>query len=114
MEIAISRFNFIYDRTRNVDKIIDIIVGFESLFVEGKERPNDRGAFVGTACSMLIGESYEDRKIVKKILKNGFNIRNKIVPDGRKEDRIYADIKVGDELIVRKSKKNSKFLKILK
>ena len=79
LDIAIRRFNFTYDRTRNEDKIIDIIVGFESLFVEGKERPSDRGSYVGTACSMLIGKNHKERKKIKKTLQKAFTIRNKIV-----------------------------------
>ncbi|MCW4051213.1 MAG: HEPN domain-containing protein [Candidatus Bathyarchaeota archaeon] len=79
LEIAISRFNFIYDRTRNEDKIIDIMVGFESLFVGDKERPSDRGSYVGTACSMLLGKSQSERQKIKKLLQNAFKIRNKIV-----------------------------------
>ncbi|MFC1802893.1 hypothetical protein ACFL0D_02880 [Thermoproteota archaeon] len=66
LQISLSRLNFTYDRNRNEDKIIDILIGFESLFIEEKERPSDRGTFVGTACSMLIGKTYEDRKKIKK------------------------------------------------
>jgi uncharacterized protein YozE (UPF0346 family) len=79
LQIALSRFNFSYDRNRDEDKIIDLIVGFESLIVEEKERPWDRGAYVGTACSMLIGKTYEERKDIKKFLQDAFTIRNKIV-----------------------------------
>jgi len=52
----------------------------------------------------------DDREVVIKFFRN---IRNRIVPDGRREDRIYADIKIGDEVTIRRSKKNSKFVKIL-
>lgn len=79
LDIATSRLNFTYDRTRNEDKIIDIMVGFESLFVGEKERPRDRGSYVGTACSMLIGKNHNERKKIKKILQSAFTIRNKIV-----------------------------------
>ena len=40
-------------------------------------------------------------------------IRNKIVPDGRKEERIYANIKAGDKILIRRAKESSKFVKIL-
>jgi hypothetical protein len=79
LDIATSRLNFTYDRTRNEDKIIDIIVGFESLFVGEKERPSNRGSYVGTACSMLIGKTHNERKKIKKLLIKAFDIRNKIV-----------------------------------
>lgn len=52
----------------------------------------------------------DDREVVVKFFRD---IRNKIVPDGRREERLYADMKVGDEVIIKKSKENSKFVKIL-
>ena len=51
----------------------------------------------------------DDKEIVVKFFRD---IRNKIVPDGRKEERIYIDTKSGDELSIKVSKKYSKFLKI--
>jgi len=47
------------------------------------------------------------------VIKFSRSIRNKIVPDGRKEERIYANIKAGDKVLIRKSKESSKFVKIL-
>lgn len=47
------------------------------------------------------------------VIKFSRGIRNKIVPDGRKEERIYANIKAGDKILIRKSKNYSKFVKIL-
>jgi len=103
LQIALSRFNFSYDRNRDEDKIIDLIVGFESLIVEEKERPWDRGAYVGTACSMLIGKTYDERKDIKKFLQDAFNIRNRIVHgsnyDKKKLKKIIPDL----ESLLRKS-----------
>ncbi len=50
----------------------------------------------------------DDKEIVIKFFRD---IKNKIVPDGRKEDRAYIDIKVGDEVIIRRAKENTKFVK---
>lgn len=100
LDIAISRLNFTYDRTRNEDKIIDLIVGFESLFIEGKERPNDRGSYVGTACSMLIGNNHKERKKIKTLLKDAFTIRNKIVHGSKyKKDELNQIIPNLEELL---------------
>lgn len=52
-----------------------------------------------------------DKEVVIKFFRD---IRNKIVPDGRKEERFYIDIKNGDEILIRRAKENSKFVKILK
>jgi len=53
----------------------------------------------------------DDKEVVIKFFRD---IKNKIVPDGRKEERVYFDIKVGDEVKIRRAKENTKFLKILK
>jgi uncharacterized protein YllA (UPF0747 family) len=39
-------------------------------------------------------------------------IRNKIIPDGRKEERFYSNMRYGDEVIVKKSKESVNFIKI--
>jgi len=52
----------------------------------------------------------DNKEVVIKFFRG---IRNKIVPDGRKEERIYANIKAGDKVLIRKSKESSKFVKIL-
>jgi NAD+ kinase len=52
----------------------------------------------------------DDKEVVVKFFRD---IRNKIVPDGRQEERLYANIKVGDEVTIRKAKEKSKFVKIL-
>lgn len=40
-------------------------------------------------------------------------IRNKIVPDSIQKERRYFDFDIGDEIIIRASKENGKFVKIL-
>lgn len=40
-------------------------------------------------------------------------IRNKIVPDGRKEERFYFNAKAGDKIIIKRLKQNNKIVRIL-
>lgn len=56
-------------------------------------------------------KTFPDNKEV--VIKFSRDIRNKIVPDGRQEERKYIDIKAGDEVVIRKSKEKSKLLRIL-
>lgn len=52
-----------------------------------------------------------NKEIVIKFFRS---MRNKIVPDGRNEERIYANTKSGDSITIRKSRKYSKIVRILK
>jgi len=50
----------------------------------------------------------DNKEIVIKFFRN---LKNKIIPDGRNEERVYANIKTGDKLLIRKSNRYSKFIK---
>jgi NAD+ kinase len=52
----------------------------------------------------------DNKEIVVKFTRG---LRNKIVPDGRKEERFYINAKTGDKILIRKSKEYSKFVRIL-
>ena len=78
--VACERFNRFHEERRVDDKIIDLAIAFEALFTgDIKERLEDMGIIVGLACSMLLGETNEDRKEIKEFLKKLFETRNGIV-----------------------------------
>jgi NAD+ kinase len=52
----------------------------------------------------------DDKEITLKFFRD---IRNKIVLDGREEERIYFSAKQGDKVTIRESKENSKLVRIL-
>ena len=52
----------------------------------------------------------DNKKVVISVSRTS---RNKIVPDGRKEERFYANMKSGDKILIRKAKESNKLVKIL-
>ena len=91
-------------------------------------RENEKRFIVTPICSVYSSKRVlmKNRKVMKRIEKSKIiqdngevvikfsrNIKNKIVPDGRKEERFYADIKDGDKVIIKKAREYSKFVKIL-
>jgi len=91
-------------------------------------KENEKKFVVKPVCSAYFNKTcfIKNRKVMKRvekskiipdnkeiIIKFSRSSKNKIVPDGRKEERIYADIKTGDKVFIRKAKENSRFVKIL-
>ena len=68
------------EERRNDDRIIDLAIAFEALFIDEKtSTSNVMGEFVGLGCSMLLGTNIVERKEIKEFLKKAFAIRNKLV-----------------------------------
>jgi len=87
LQLAIDRLNFTYERSRLEDKIIDLSIGYESLFITDEDkRPSDRGYFIGASACMLLGKTQKKREYIKKIIVNGFKLRNDIV-HGKKHNK---------------------------
>jgi NAD kinase len=91
-------------------------------------KENEKKLVVKPVCSAYFNKTcfIKNRKVMKRVEKSKIILdnkeviikflrssKNKIVPDGRKEERIYADIKAGNKIFIRKAKENSKFVKIL-
>lgn len=88
---ALRRFNFAYERVRPEDRLIDYLIGFESLFLKKGERQEleYRLALRG---SVLLGRILEEKPTVFKQLKIAYNERSKIVHGGMAS----KTIKIGD------------------
>lgn len=89
LDEAIRRFNYTYERERLDDRLIDLIISFESLFLrEGETQELAYRLSLRTA-AMIAGESGE-RVDIFEDLKTAYNVRSKIVhgEDLVKIDRI--------------------------
>jgi len=77
-------------------------------------------------CNYMGNDVVDDRKVLTRvtggkvfpegkevIVAYNRKIRNKIVPDSIQKERRYFDFDVGDEVIIRSSRENGKFVKIL-
>ena len=102
-ELGIRRLNFTYERTRPEDKLIDLTIAFESLFGEEGVRIYPKGSFIGTACSMLLGNSNEERKKIKKQIQDGFTLRNNVVHGSTYDKDEVSEIVPILESLLRKS-----------
>jgi hypothetical protein len=77
-------------------------------------------------CSYMGDDVVSDRRVLTRVtggkvfpegkevvIRYGRKIRNKIVPDSIQAERRYFDFDISDEVMIRSSKENSKFVKIL-
>jgi NAD+ kinase len=91
-------------------------------------KENEKKLVIMPVCSAYFNKRFfiKNRKVMERIekgkiipdnkeitIKFSRGIRNKIVPDGRKEERVYFNIKAGEKVLIRRVKESSKFVKIL-
>jgi hypothetical protein len=79
LTIACERFSRSYEERRVDERIIDFMIGFESLFLKGKASTANIGRFIGLGCSMLLGRNDTERAKINDFLVEAYAIRNKIV-----------------------------------
>lgn len=80
IDVALRRLNFAYGRTRSEDKLIDYMIGFEALLLEGERQELEyRLALRG---STLLGKTSEERKKIFEELKTAYRERSSIVHGG--------------------------------
>jgi hypothetical protein len=78
LRIACSRFDRSLHDMDFEDKIIDLCIGFEALYLKG-EYGQDKGQSIGLGCSMLLGLNNKERTKIYNNIKNAFKIRNDII-----------------------------------
>ena len=76
--LACRRFQRVYTETDPEDKLIDMIIAFEALFIRG-EKIKIIGERIASDCSRLIGETEKDQEKIKEFLSKAYRIRNSIV-----------------------------------
>jgi hypothetical protein len=87
--ISVKRFSRSYEDCRWDDKLIDLAIAFEALFIEGNKSPTvPAGQLVGIGCSMLIGKDTSERKAISNFISEAFCIRNKLVHGTEATDAI--------------------------
>jgi hypothetical protein len=59
------------------EKIIDFMIAFEALFLRGNT--SNKGLVIGTACSLLLGKTDEEREEIYDFFVKAYALRNKIV-----------------------------------
>jgi len=77
--IACTRFGRSYLDRFDEDKLIDLCIASEALFLQGERIRAPMGQVIGLACSMLLGKNSDDRKTIKEKVELAFKLRNDIV-----------------------------------
>jgi hypothetical protein len=98
--IALDRFNKSYYDNEAEDKLIDYMIAFEALFIEGGRR--SQHAIIPVACAMLLGNSQKERQEIIHILDQAYEIRNHIV-HGSDYELEPEDLTLQIEELLRKS-----------
>lgn len=77
LRIACDRLNRSYGKSMHDEKIVDFMIAFEALFL--RENSPNHGLIIGTACSMLLGKTDDERKEIYDFFIKAYGLRNKIV-----------------------------------
>jgi len=77
LKIPCDRFDRYFSNYRPRDKLIDLMIGYESLFLKGSKQ-GSKSSPIAKKCSELL-ETYENREKVYEKVKFGYDLRNKIV-----------------------------------
>ena len=77
--IACIRFGRFYLDRFYEDKLVDLCIAFEALFLQGKWIHGPMGQAIGSRCSELLGKNFEERKMIEEQIELAFSLRNKVV-----------------------------------
>ena len=92
LELTLSRFNKCYGRINNEDKIIDLTVAIESCLLKDNQELSYKFCLRGTSVLSEL-EKYKDTQEIFNRLKKLYNIRSKIVHEGK----LLEDLKENDD-----------------
>jgi hypothetical protein len=100
--IACDRFRRSHYDQLPEDKLIDLFIGFEALFLKGSETRSKKEP-LALGCSMLLGENNDGREEIKKDIKDAYILRNRIVHGSSLDKEETSDIAPKIEQYLRKS-----------
>jgi hypothetical protein len=95
INIALRRFNFGVEEDNAENKIIDFLIAFEALYLEGMD---ELGYRLSTRAAVLLGENDAEAAKVKEVIVEAYGLRSKIV-HGKKVPQIKLQgeiIELGD------------------
>jgi hypothetical protein len=79
LHLACKRLQRTYGESDDEDKLIDLMIAFEALFLKGEKTGASSGQIVAVACSHLLGKNDEERDKIRYSLGHAYSIRNRIV-----------------------------------
>ncbi|MCK4224214.1 MAG: hypothetical protein KAX39_03475 [candidate division Zixibacteria bacterium] len=83
INLVLDRFNYAYDRKRPEDKLIDYMIAFETLYLEG-DNLGEYGYRIAMRVASLLGKTLDERKQIFSEIKKAYHLRSKIVHGSKK------------------------------
>ena len=77
--IALTRFNRQYDRENDIDRLIDIVIGFESLYLSKDANAKNKKRPLAKRAVTHLGKNPNQRKRICECLSSAYRLRNQIV-----------------------------------
>jgi hypothetical protein len=99
--LACKRFQRVYEKEDAEDRLIDLVIAFEELFVRKEIPGNSFKEKIANGCSDLLGKNDKERQEIKRLLAKAYSIRSHIVHSAeyRKEHDMYEFVsKIEDYL----------------
>jgi hypothetical protein len=90
LAIAIRRFIFVHERKNLEDKLIDIMVGFEALFLYGN---SNKSYNMSRRAAILMGGTISQRAQAFEILRAGYNQRSRLLHGDINNLDLYIKVK---------------------
>ncbi|MDD5531023.1 MAG: HEPN domain-containing protein [bacterium] len=78
LNIALTRFNYAYERGRAEDKLIDMMVSFEALFLKGGEKA-EFSYRLALRTAVLLENNGDERNKIFSSMREAYNARSKVV-----------------------------------
>ena len=94
LRISFTRFSRYFSNRHREDKLIDLCIAFESLFIKGEEKKSrlPMGEYIGELCSNLLEETEDEKEIAVDQIRTCFRMRNIIVHGGEVKEYDLMEI----------------------
>lgn len=98
LQLPFKRFSDAYYRLQIEDRLIDYMIAFEALFIEGKV---DLTYKISRRTARLLGKTFEERKGISLEIRNSYDIRGELVHGEKKE--VPPQVKFGKRKLSREN-----------
>ena len=79
LDLVFKRFQRTYDEGEDEDKLIDLMIAFEALFLRGMKGNEKIGQKIASACSKLLGKNNDEIEEIGYFLRKAYSLRSSVV-----------------------------------
>jgi hypothetical protein len=105
LRIPLRRFNYAYERTRPADRLVDLWIALEALFLK-REEQMEMSYRAALRIARFVGHDADERVEIVDRMKKSYNARSRVV-HGDPPPRDIADTTAFTEEVLRKSLRSS-------